>query len=176
MRRSVQQLASMVDDLFELAQLESGAIAAESERVRLGDVVHSAVAAVEAQAESKGLQLQSNLNGADDASCSPRVARVLQDLLVNAVRHTPADGAVRIDARQGSGEIEVVVEDSGEGIDPDDLVRVFDPFFRADRARSGDGAGLGLTLAKRIVEALGGRIEVQSRPEAGSRFAVHLPL
>lgn len=176
MGRSVQQLTGMVDDLFELAQLESGAIAAEMERVRLDDVVRSATQAVEDQAHSKGLQLQADLNGADDAPCSPRIARVLQDLLVNAVRHTPADGTVRIEARRGPRELEVAVEDSGEGIAAEHLGRVFDPFFRADRARSGDGAGLGLALAKRIVEALGGRIEVQSRPEAGSRFAVHLPL
>jgi signal transduction histidine kinase len=176
MRRSIQQLAGMVDDLFELAQLESGVIAAESERVRLGDVVRSAVAAVEAQADSKGLRLQTDLNGADDALCSPRVARVLQDLLVNAVRHTPADGTVRVEARCGHEEMEIAVEDTGEGIAPEDLKRIFEPFFRADRARSGGGAGLGLALARRIVLALDGRIDVKSQPESGSRFAVQLPL
>jgi two-component system, OmpR family, sensor histidine kinase SaeS len=176
MRRSVQQLAGMVDDLFELAQLESGAIESETERARLGDVIRSAVAAVEPQAQAKGLHLETVLNGADDASCSPRIGRVLQDLLVNAVRHTPADGTVRIEARRGSHEVEIAVEDSGEGIAPEDLGRVFEPFFRADRARSGGSAGLGLALAKRIVETLGGRIEVNSRPSYGSRFAVQLPL
>jgi signal transduction histidine kinase len=176
MRRSVGQLAGMVDDLFELAQVDGGAIAAETERVRLGDLVRSAVDAAEPHAEAKGLRLQADLNGADDSPCSPRMARVLQDLLVNAIRHTPPDGTVRIEARRGHRELEVAVEDSGEGIDPRDLERVFEPFFRADRARSGDGAGLGLALARRIVEALGGRIQVQSRPAAGSRFAVQLPL
>src|SRR3970040_2024359 len=83
------------------------------------------------------------------------MARVLQTLLVNAVRHTPADGTVRVDARRLPAGLEVVVEDTGEGILPEDLERVFDPFFRADPARSGAGAGLGLAVAKRIVEALG---------------------
>jgi signal transduction histidine kinase len=176
MRRSVGQLAGMVDDLFELAQLDAGAIAQETERVRLGDLVRSAVDAAEPHAEAKGLRVQADLNGADDSLCSPRMARVLQDLLVNAIRYTPADGTVRIEARRGPRELEVAVEDSGEGIDPRDLERVFEPFFRADRARSGDGAGLGLALARRIVEALGGRIRVQSRPAVGSRFEVQLPL
>jgi signal transduction histidine kinase len=176
MRGSVHQLSGMVDDLFELAQLESGAIAAEAERVRLGDLVRTAVAAVEPQAQAKGLHLEAALNGADDAPCSPRVGRVLQDLLVNAVRHTPADGTVRIEARRGSRGVEIAVEDSGEGIAPQDLDRIFEPFFRADPARSGGSAGLGLALAKRIVEALGGRIDVNSRPASGSRFAVQLPL
>jgi len=103
------------------------------------------------------------------------MARVLQTLLVNAIRHTPADGTVRVDARMLPLGIEVAVLDTGEGISPEDLERVFDPFFRTDTARSGGGAGLGLTLAKRIVETLGGRIEAESEPAHGSRFSVLLP-
>jgi signal transduction histidine kinase len=69
----------------------------------------------------------------------------------------------------------LAVEDTGDGIAPEDLPRIFDPFFRGDPSRSGPGAGLGLALAKRIVEALGGRIEAQSSPTAGARFAIDLP-
>jgi two-component system sensor histidine kinase BaeS len=101
--------------------------------------------------------------------------RVLHNLLANAVRHTPADGTIRVDARRLPTGLEVAVEDTGEGITPEDLERVFDPFFRADPARTGPGAGLGLAVAKRIVEALGGRIEAKSEPARGSRFAVLLP-
>jgi signal transduction histidine kinase len=100
---------------------------------------------------------------------------VLQNLLQNAIRHTPADGTVRVEARLRDSGLEVVVEDTGEGIGPDDLERIFEPFWRADPARSGGGAGLGLALSRRIVEALGGEIRVQSRPLEGSRFAVVLP-
>lgn len=175
MRRSVNQLVGMVDDLFELAQIDAGAIEAETRRAPLEEVVRSAVAAVELQAEEKGLELVTDLNGAEDTPCSPRMVRVLQNLLSNAIRHTPADGTVRLDARRLSRGIEVAVEDTGEGIPPQDLERVFDPFFRADPARSGAGAGLGLALAKRIVETLGGRIEAESEPARGSRFAVKLP-
>jgi two-component system, OmpR family, sensor histidine kinase SaeS len=175
MRRSINQLVAMVDDLFELAQLDAGSIEVETRRERLDEVVRTAMSAVELQADQKGLALVTNLNGADDAACSPRVARVLQNLLANAVRHTPADGTIRVDARLFTDRLELAVEDTGEGILPEDLSRVFDPFFRGDPARRGAGAGLGLALAKRIVEALGGRIEVESESMHGSRFAVVLP-
>ncbi|HEX6330170.1 MAG TPA: HAMP domain-containing sensor histidine kinase [Actinomycetota bacterium] len=175
MKRSVNQLVTMIDDLFELAQVEAGAIEAETERALLGEVVHTAVAAVRLQAEEKGLALETYLDGSEDVPCSPRLTRVLQGLLVNAVRHTPADGTVRVEARRFADGLEVAVADTGEGILPEDLARVFDPFFRADPARSGGGAGLGLALAKRIVEALGGSILAESDPARGSRFAVVLP-
>ena len=175
LRATVEALVVLVDDLFELVQLDAGAIEAESERARIEDVVRSAVAACDAQATEKGLALETSLADAGGASCSPRVTRVVQNLLQNAIRHTPADGTVRVEARHVRDGLEVVVEDSGEGIEPAALERVFEPFWRADPARSGDGAGLGLALAKRIVEALGGRIDAESSPAQGSRFAVILP-
>jgi signal transduction histidine kinase len=175
MRRQVESVVALVDDLFELVQLDAGAIEAESERLRLEDVVVSAVKACGAQAAEKGLILERRLDGAGEALCSPRVVRVLQNLLQNAIRHTPANGTVRIEARRRDGGLEVVVEDTGEGIGPEALERVFEPFWRGEAARSTPGTGLGLALAKRIVEALGGDIRVQSAPQRGSRFAVLLP-
>jgi signal transduction histidine kinase len=176
MRRSVNQLVDMVDDLFELTQLDAGAIEEETTRASLDEVVRAAMATVELQAESKGLSLLADLHGAGDTPCSPRLTRVLQTLLVNAVRHTPADGSVRIDAERRAHQLEVSVEDTGEGIVAEDLARVFEPFFRADQSRSRGGAGLGLALAKRIVEALGGSITAISAPNEGSRFAIELPV
>ncbi len=175
MRNSVNELVGMVDDLFELTQLEAGAIETETERARLSDVVRSAVATVQVQAAEKGLMLRTNLNGAGDALCSPWLTRVLQNLLVNAVRHTPSDGTVRIEAHRTSQALELSVTDTGEGIRADDLPHVFEPFFRADPARSGEGAGLGLALTKRIVETLGGHIDVESSAKMGARFAIKLP-
>jgi signal transduction histidine kinase len=176
MRRSVASLSAMIDDLFELAQLDAGAIERETERAKLDDIVLSALAAVGPSAHRKGLRVETSLADAAGARCSPRLERVLQNLLANAVRHTPADGTVWVAARRGPGRLELEVADTGEGIPPEDLGRVFDPFFRGDPARSGGGAGLGLALSKRIVEALGGTIEAQSDPAIGSRFAVALPL
>ena len=175
LRAQVATLSVLVDDLFELVQLEEGAVLAESSRARLEDVVGSAVDACRAQAAAKGLVVERRLNGAGSAACSPRVGRVLQNLLQNAIRHTPADGTVRIEAHRRDDAVEVAVSDTGEGIPPEALERVFDPFWRGDPSRSGSGSGLGLALAKRIVEALGGDIRVESSPSAGSRFAVVLP-
>jgi signal transduction histidine kinase len=175
MRRSVGQLGTMVDDLFELVQLDAGAIEAETTRVRLDDAVRSAVATVEAEALAKSVRLETDLTDAGDLDCSPRIVRVLQTLLVNAVRHTPADGSVRVEARTAASVIELAVEDSGEGISGADLPLVFEPFYRGDAARSGPGAGLGLALAKRIVEALGGRIEALGGRARGARFEVVIP-
>jgi signal transduction histidine kinase len=100
---------------------------------------------------------------------------VLQNLLQNAIRHTPVDGSVRMEAHRRDEWIELVVQDTGEGIDAEALEHVFEPFWRGDAARSGPGSGLGLALARRIVEALGGQIVVESAPARGARFAVLLP-
>jgi two-component system, OmpR family, sensor histidine kinase SaeS len=175
MRRAVGSLSTLVDDLFELAQIDAGAIEREAARISVEDLVRSAVAEVEGRAEEKGLSLETSVAGAAGALCSPRLLRVLQNLLHNAIRHTPADGTVRIEASRDGAGLQVAVEDTGEGIAPEVLDRVFEPFWQADPARSGDGSGLGLALAKRIVEALGGRIEVRSGRAQGSRFAVWVP-
>jgi signal transduction histidine kinase len=175
MRRSVQQLSEMIDDLFELAQLEAGAIETQIRRASVEDAVERAVETVRAEAEEKGVAILTDVQGLEDASCSSGVVRVLHNLLVNAVRHTPADGSVLVEASSDRGGVELAVEDTGEGIPPRDLERVFEPFFRSDPARAGPGAGLGLTLSKRIVEALGGTIRAESTPAVGSRFSIRLP-
>jgi signal transduction histidine kinase len=176
MHRAVAQLSSLVDDLFELVQIDTLAIGGEADRARLDDVVASAVATVQAEASRKSLCLTTELAGSEDVPCSPHLTRVLQNLLVNAVRHTPPEGSIRVEGRRGATDVRLAVEDTGEGIAADDLPFVFDPFYRVDSARAGNGAGLGLALADRIVRALGGRIEVASRPDRGSRFDVTLPV
>ncbi len=175
MRRSIESLVALVDDLFELVQLDAGAIRAETTRASLDEVVHSALAACGAQAIKKGVLVETRLNGTEEILISPRVTRVLQNLLQNAIRHTPSDGSVSIYAQRAPDAIEVAVQDSGEGIAAPALERVFEPFWRGDQARSQQGAGLGLALAKRIAQALGGDLTVQSRPGEGSRFALMVP-
>ncbi len=174
MRRSAGALGQLVDDLFELIQLESPAIEAENSAT-LDEVLGGALAACGISATEKGLRLETQLDGAGEAPCSPRLGRVLQNLLQNAIRHTPTDGTVRVEARRAAGALQLSVENEGEGIPAESLPLVFDPFWRGDSARSGDGSGLGLTLAKRIVESLDGRIEVESEPERGARFDVLVP-
>lgn len=175
MHRAVGSLVVLVDDLFELAQLDVAGMETESRRVPLHDVVRSALAACAMQATMKGLALETSIDSAADIACSPRLVRVLQNLVQNAVRHTPSDGTVLIHAHPGPSQLEIAVEDTGEGIPVESLPRVFEPFWRGDPSRSTSGSGLGLALSQRIVEALGGTISVESQPSQGSRFAVMLP-
>jgi signal transduction histidine kinase len=176
MQRSVESLVELVDDLFELVQLDAASIDLESRRAALSDVVNSAASACRAQAFERGLIVETQLGDAAGTPCSPRITRVLQNLLQNAIRHTPADGTIRIEARSLPTSVEVVVADEGDGIPEDALDKVFEPFWRADVARSTPGSGLGLAIAKRIVESLGGRIGVESEVHRGTRFAIELPL
>jgi signal transduction histidine kinase len=175
MGSSVDSLVALVDDLFELVQLDAGAIQAETQRARVGEVVSSALAACEAQASTKGLVVQARIGGAAEIPCSPRLTRVVQNLVQNAIRHTPSDGTVVVEASHRERELQLAVVDTGDGIEGSALDRVFDPFWRGDSARASDGSGLGLALAKRIVEALGGSIAVESESARGSRFAVLVP-
>jgi signal transduction histidine kinase len=175
MKRAVHSLSDLIDDLFELVQLNEGAIAAETRRASLETVVAAALDACRGDALGKGLRVETNLGEAALHPCSPRLSRVLQNLLQNAIRHTPADGTVWVEARMQAGRLEVVVADDGEGIPETQIARVFEPFWRGDAARSTPGVGLGLALAKRITEALGGDIEVDSPARGGARFAVVLP-
>jgi signal transduction histidine kinase len=175
MRDLVESLGVLIDDLFEFVQLDVGAIETETERARVVDVISSAVAACDSQVSEKGLALRTELGNAGGASCSPRLTRVVQNLLQNAIRHTPADGTVRVTARRDGERLELAVEDSGEGVSTEVAERVFEPFWRGDDARATDGSGLGLALAKRIAEALEGGIEVSPAPDHGARFAVWVP-
>jgi signal transduction histidine kinase len=175
MGKSVDSLTELTDDLFELIKVEAGAIAADTERARLGDVAAAALALCEGAALEKGLRVQAELGEAAEARCSPRLARVIQNLVQNAIRHTPPGGSVTVQAHREDGRLEIVVADDGEGIPPEALEKVFEPFWRGEEARSSQGSGLGLTLVKRIVEGLDGEIRVSSEPMGGARFAVSLP-
>jgi signal transduction histidine kinase len=175
MGRAVDALVVLVDDLFELVQLEAGAIEASQEKARLDEIVESALAACRPQAIERGLQVETHLSGAEGVLASPPLQRVVQNLLQNAIRHTPSDGTVWLRASNDNGVLCLAVEDNGEGIPAHQLERVFEPFWRGDAARSERGSGLGLALARRIVETLGGEIQVSSVQKEGSKFEVLLP-
>lgn len=180
LRRETDRLSALVDDLFELSRITAGALQLELERASLGDLVSDALAAAMPVASAKGVRLEGRLVGdAVDLDLSvPEIARVFRNLLENAIRHTPSDGAVRVEAGVRDGHAEVSVDDTCGGIPPHDLDRVFDLAFRGEAARTpgaGGGAGLGLAIARGIVEAHRGEILVENRGE-GCRFTVRLPL
>ncbi len=148
------------------------------ERLSLGDLVSDAIAGITPVALSKGVRLEGRINGTDTdlVGSAPELARALRNILENAVRHTPADGSVMVEVGRTGPDAYVAVADSGGGVAPDALPRIFEVGFRGDQARSpGGGAGLGLAIAKSFVEAHRGRITVRNG-EAGACFTVWLPV
>lgn len=177
LRDQVLALSSLVDDLFELARIDSGTLTFELRRAELGGIVRSCVRGVEAEARARGVNVVAELDGEVEARCNPdQVQRVLRNLLANALRHTPSDGSIAVLVRPQRDEVYVSVEDSGEGLSPEALRRMFERFWRSDPARSARGAGLGLAIARGLVEAHGGRIWAENRPGGGARVSFTLPV
>jgi signal transduction histidine kinase len=174
------RLARLVDDLFELSRIEADALALTLERVSLGELVSDAVAAATALADAKQVRIDGQVaDGPADVAASAReLTRAVRNLLDNAIRHTPAGGAVRVVVgHDRDGHVEVSVVDSCGGIPADELPRVFELGYRGDRARTpgaAGGAGLGLAIARGFVEAHQGQIAVVNEA-GGCRFTVRLP-
>jgi signal transduction histidine kinase len=148
------------------------------QQVAVADLVEETVDAMRPQAEAGRVAVSMQLDGCQTyAQANPeRIQRVLFNLLQNAIRHTPADGSVTVRAEQRNGAVEIEVADTGTGIDPEDRAAVFDPFVqgRGEQARSGGSAGLGLAIARAIVEAHGGQIWLADAP-VGTRVRFSLP-
>ena len=180
LRRQTLTLATLIDDLFELARIDAGALTLELREAALPQLVSHCVSGLEAEARARQVHLESQLDDAlPDVRCAPEhVQRVLLNLVTNALRHTPTDGSVFVRARQYTGELEVSVEDTGVGLSKEAQQRMFERFWREDtsRTRASGGAGLGLAIARGFVEAQGGRIWAENRPDGGARFTFTLPL
>jgi len=173
-------LNRLVDDLQELALAEAGQLRLERRPVALADVVDRAVEAARPRAEAKGIALRIDLpEDLPLVDVDPqRIGQVLGNLLSNALTHTPPGGEVVVAARAGKAEVEVSVSDTGDGIPPEHLPYIFERFYRVNKSRSRatGGTGLGLAIAKQLVEAHGGRMEVESEVGKGSRFTFTLPV
>ena len=178
MHEQVRILARLVEDLFELARIDSGVLTLELREAELDSLVESCVRGLQAEAHSRHVFMESRVTNGARARCEPaKVERVLYNLLTNALRHTPSDGSVAVLVEPGAEEVQVTVEDSGDGLAPEAAERMFERFWRGDTARtSGEaGAGLGLAIARGLVEAHGGRIWAETRPEGGTRVSFTLP-
>jgi signal transduction histidine kinase len=179
LRAETDRLAGLVDDLFELSRAQAGVLDLHVERVSLGDLVSDALAGASPVAAAKRVRLEGHLDGppAELEVSASEVLRALRNILENAIRHTPSDGTVTVEAGQDGARAYVSVVDTCGGLPERDLVRVFEVAFRGDAARTpGDaGAGLGLAIARGFVEAHSGDITVRNE-NGGCRFTVELPL
>jgi signal transduction histidine kinase len=176
LRQQVRTLAVLVDDLFELARIDAGALTLELRDGEVAGLVEECVRGLEAEAASRRIRLETRADPAARARCEPeKVQRILFNLVTNALRHTPSDGSIAVLVEPRDEEVRVTVEDTGEGLDAEAERRMFERFWRSDRARSGDGAGLGLAIARGLVEAHGGRIWAERRRGGGARVSFTLP-
>ncbi len=176
-RGDAERLTALVDDLFELSRINSGAVRLGPELVSIGDAVAESLAGAASHASVKGVRLVEELADLPAAEVSAReFSRALNNLLDNAIRHTPAGGRVVVrSGRDDDGAVLQVIDECG-GIPEPDLDRVFDVAFRGDTARGRDagGGGLGLAIARGLVEAHAGSVEVANH-ERGCRFTIRLP-
>jgi PAS domain S-box-containing protein len=178
--RSTRAQARMIDDLLDIARIEAGKLTLDRRPVTVGSLVAETVDSLQHEARAKGLTIEAHLDpGAAIVSAdADRLRQVLVNLIGNAIKYTPSGGHVRVDLAPGDGVVQVVVRDTGVGIERDFLPRVFERFRQADWRQAGTqgGLGLGLAIVREIVEMHGGAVEAQSEgPGRGATFTVTLP-
>lgn len=177
-QRETEHLGSLIEDLFELARIESGSMELHLASVPLVELVIEAVDSLRLEADEKGVLLEAVQTGEVPplALDGPRMQRVFVNLIQNAIRHTPAGGQVQVELGRENGQVAVSVTDTGEGIAAEDRPHVFERFYRGEKSRSREsgGAGLGLAIARGIVEAHQGTIQLENGAERGSRFVIRL--
>lgn len=177
MEREVDNLTQMVQELLELARIESGKVPLYKKAIRPDDLINSAYSRMKLQAERAGLTIQ--LSVSDDLSSvnadSARISQVLLNIIHNAIKFTPPGGEITLSAFNRQNDVVFLVKDNGVGISPANLTRIFERFYKTDRSRSGGGTGLGLSISRHLVEAHGGRIWAESSEGVGSSFFFSIP-
>jgi two-component system, OmpR family, sensor histidine kinase BaeS len=178
-RQETERLSRLVEDLRTLTRADAGELALERRPVVVMDLVARALAAYQPQAWAKAISLTAEVeSGLEPIELDPdRMLQVLDNLLSNALVHTPSGGRIVVGGSSEPNGVRIVVQDSGSGFPPEDVGQVFDRFYRADRARRRDdgGSGLGLAIARSIVEAHGGTIEAENAPGQGATIIIEIP-
>jgi signal transduction histidine kinase/DNA-binding response OmpR family regulator len=176
-RTGGEHLLALINDVLDLAKVESGRLDLATEAVDIGSAVAASIAGLRPLADRKGQRLESTVEPSVIIEADPgRLRQILYNLLSNAIKYTPEGGSISVVATRSHEEVRIAVTDSGVGIAPDDHARVFEEFRQVgDPAQHQSGTGLGLALTRRLVEAHGGRIEVESELGRGSTFTVALP-
>jgi signal transduction histidine kinase len=180
--REIEHLSHLINDLFELAQIDTGQLNLNIETSSLRTLIAETLSNLNAQAERQGVTLSATLAEDVDvvAMDTHKIQQVLYNLLDNAIRYTPEQGTIQLKAQWQGAEVQIDIHNSGATIAPDHLPHLFESFYRADKSRTPDqdgrrGTGLGLTIARRFVEAHQGRIWVESGAGLGTTFSFTLP-
>ena len=178
-QRDVRSLSSLIDDLFQMAQLDAGGLPLHAAQASLGDLLSDTLESFTQLARQQGITLGGNVEADVDPVFMDTQAiwRVLNNLIGNALRHTPPHGQVSVGVRRTGSGVEVSVSNTGEEIRAEDLPYIFDRFYRGDKSRSRTtgGAGLGLAISRSIVRAHGGEIWVESGAGKETRFTFRIP-
>jgi two-component system, OmpR family, phosphate regulon sensor histidine kinase PhoR len=176
-RTHADRMAALVSDLLELSRLEAGERPPAWDRVAPEEVVDEVVAALGGLALGKQIEISTSVQAPPFETDRDRLRGVLENLVENALKYTPAGGHVAVSARAEDGAVVFEVADDGPGIAAQHLPRVFERFYRVDKARSRElgGTGLGLSIVKHLAESMGGSVSVTSEPGRGARFTVRLP-
>jgi two-component system, chemotaxis family, sensor kinase Cph1 len=174
-RRSTARMQALIDDLLELERLGAKSFPLDVQPVESRDLLEDAVTDARPLADAKQISLVLDLSDPPTIDADPhRLSQVLSNLLGNAIKFTPKGGTVTLCARQRDGALSVTITDTGPGIAPEDLAHIFDRYWRPQRSE-GEGTGLGLYIARGIVEAHGGRVWAESSPQ-GATLVFRLPL
>jgi two-component system, OmpR family, phosphate regulon sensor histidine kinase PhoR len=178
--RNAMRLQALIEDLLELSRLESKEFRLKEEPVDVRHAVAVAIGLFREKASKKGIRLRAELpRSVEGLRADPRaLEQVLSNLIDNAIKYCPAGAGVTVSVAEEPGTVRLAVADTGPGIEPKHLPRIFERFYRVDKGRSRDvgGTGLGLSIVKHLAEAMGGTVAVTSEPGKGSTFAVTLPL
>lgn len=173
-----QRMSRMVSELLNLTRLENGLSALHLQTADLGQVISQLVGAMQPQAIESGVKLKAKLGGSGATVLGDvdKLKQAFGNLIDNALKHTPDGGTVSVQVSDVPGGVEVLVQDTGEGIPPEDLPRVMERFYQIDKARSSRSIGLGLAIAREIIQAHRGQITIESAPGAGTTVKVVLPV
>lgn len=180
-QRDVMSLSALMDDLFQMSQLDAGGFPLNQAQSSLNDLISDTLESFSELAYRESIKLEGHVEPDVDPVFmdTQAIGRVLNNLISNALRHTSVGGEIRVQARRTGSGVEVSVRDSGEGIREQDLPHIFERFYRGDASRprnAGTGnAGLGLAIARGIVQAHGGNIRVESERAKGTKFSFNIP-
>jgi two-component system phosphate regulon sensor histidine kinase PhoR len=177
-RVHAERMAALVADLLELSRLEAGERSPRWERVAPMEIVEDVIASLGSLADSKPVTLSARDAGAPDVETDgERLRRILENIVENAIKYTAAGGKVEVTAQAAGGSAAIVVQDDGPGIAAEHLPRIFERFYRVDKARSRaiGGTGLGLAIVRHLAESIRAAVTVTSEPGRGSRFVVTVP-